>query len=68
MSAGGGHPGKFPAKIVVVAEGLVTLDAKPEDVEYLAPFVGQVVTVEITPGHSPGGKRRSGAQEGDGPS
>ena len=58
----GPHPGKFPAKIIAVAKGLVTLDAKPEDTEYLEPFVGQTVSVDITPDHSHGGKPDSGAE------
>jgi len=53
---GGQRPGKFPATIKEVDDaGVVVLQAHPADVEYLDEFVGQVVTVDITPGHPDGG-------------
>lgn len=55
----GGRPGKFPAKLVAVSKGLVTLDASAEDTEYLIPFEGQAVLVDITPA---GGEHHSGVE------
>jgi len=63
MSVGGGHPGKFPAKILAVAGDLLTLKASSaEDIEYLVPFENEAVTVEITPGHPDDGKPDSGPE------
>lgn len=68
---GGQRPGKFPATIKEVDNsGVVILQGHPEDTEYLVPFVGQVVTVDITPGHADGGAdggASGGTGEGQGP-
>jgi hypothetical protein len=37
----------------------VTLQGQAEDVDYLKTFIGKVVTVEITPTHSPDSKSHS---------
>lgn len=62
-----GWGGKFPAKVLAEANGVVVLEGDPKDTGYLSTWTGKTVTVdiELPPAVPPDGDRGLGDQPGE---